>query len=155
MVMAKKRKPSTGKILNRKARHDYDLKDGVVVGLVLSGAETKSLRRGHGHLKGAYVTVKGDELWLINATITGDNSINISEEDQTRSRKILAKRKQIDELIASKKQGLTIVPTELMTRGRFIKLRISAGRGKKNYDKRESIKQRDMLRDQRRAGKNL
>lgn len=148
--MAKKHKPSTGKIINRKAKHDYELKDSIVVGLVLSGGETKSLRRNHGHLKGAYVTVKDDELWLINATITGDNSINISEEEQTRSRKILAKRKQIDELIAAKKQGLTIVPTELMTRGRYIKLRISAGRGKKNYDKRQTLKKRDQDRENNR-----
>lgn len=143
--MAKKK--SQGKILNRRAQFDYDLKEGVVVGLVLTGAETKSLRRGHGHLRGAYITVKDNELWLINATITGDNAIKIEDSDQTRARKVLAKRKQIDELIAVKKQGLSIIPTEIINKGRFIKLRIASGRGKKHYDKRDAIKKRDQDRE--------
>ncbi len=146
MVMAKKKRQSTGTIANRKARHDYDLKEDFVAGLVLSGAETKSLRRGHGHLRGAYVTIKDNELWLINCTITGDTSINIEESDQTRARKLLIKHKELDKLIAAKQQGLTIVPLDLLTRGRYIKLRISAGRGKKLYDKRNTIKQRDESR---------
>lgn len=141
--MVKKKPADTGKIINRRARFDYALGDDLVVGLQLTGAETKSLRRGHGQLRGAYVTVKDDELWLINATITGDNGIPIEETDKTRARKLLAKRKQITELLALKQQGQTIVPLELLTRGRFIKLRISVGRGKKHYDKRETIKRRD------------
>ena len=141
--MAKKKPQDTGKIVNRRARFDYALGDDLVVGLQLTGAETKSLRRGHGQLRGAYVTVKDAELWLINATINGDNGIPIEESDKTRARKLLAKRKQIDVLLAAKQQGQTIVPLELLTRGRFIKLRISVGRGKKNYDKRETIKRRD------------
>lgn len=142
-VMAKKSKPSTGKIMNRRARHDYALQDEYIAGLVLSGAETKSLRRGHGQLRGAYVTVKNDELYLINATITGDNSIPIAEEDQTRARKLLLKKKQIDQLLTAKQQGLTIVPLELLIKGRYIKLKISAGRGKKHYDKRHALRERD------------
>lgn len=145
MVMAKKK--TQGKILNRRAKFDYDLKEGLVVGLALTGAETKSLRRGHGHLRGAYITVKDNELWLINATITGDNAIKIEDSDQTRARKVLAKRKQIDELIAAKKQGLSIIPTEIINKGRFIKLRIASGRGKKHYDKRDTIKKRDQDRE--------
>lgn len=141
--MARKKPTQTGKIVNRRARFDYELSDDIVVGLALTGAETKSLRRGHGQLRGAYVTVKDDELWLINASITGDNGIPISEIDKTRARKLLAKRREIDALIAAKQQGRTIVPVELLTRGRFIKLRISAGKGKKHYDKRETIKRRD------------
>lgn len=141
--MAKKKPQDTGKIINRRARFDYALSDDLVVGLQLSGAETKSLRRGHGQLRGAYVTVKENELWLINATINGDNGIPIEDADKTRARKLLASRKQIDELMAAKQQGNTIVPLELLTRGRYIKLRISIGRGKKQYDKRETIKRRD------------
>lgn len=140
--MAKKR-PSTGTISNRRARHDYELKDEIVAGLVLNGRETKALRRGHGHLRGAYVTVKDNELWLINSTITGDNSINIDESEQTRARKLLVRRKELDQLLAAKQQGLTIVPLDLLTRGRYIKLRLSAGRGKKLYDKRATIKKSD------------
>ncbi len=142
-----KKKPNTTKtISNRRARHDYELSDGLIVGISLSGAETKSLRRGMGHLKGAYVNVHDNELWLVNATISGDGSIHISEEDKIRNRKLLAKRKEIETLVAAKQQGQTILPLELLTKGRYIKLRIAAGRGKKKYDKRETIKRRDQER---------
>lgn len=146
--MAKKnaRSNTTKQITNRRARFDYDLGDGLVVGIQLSGAETKSLRRGMGHLRGAYVNIKDGELWLINATITGDNAVRVAEEDKTRNRKLLASRKEIDALVAAKQQGQTIVPLELLTRSRFIKLRIAVGRGKKRYDKRETIKRRDTER---------
>ncbi len=139
----KKKKPAEGKILNRKARFDYELSDDLTVGIQLTGAETKALRRGHGQLRGAFVTVKDGELWLTNATITGDNSIKIDDADKTRPRKILAKRREIDHLLRLKDQGRTIIPTAVLTKGRFIKLQISAGKGKKNYDKRETIKRRD------------
>ena len=142
----KKKAQQAKTISNRRARHDYELGDGFVVGIALTGAETKALRRGEGHLKGAYVTVKDGELWLLNATITGDGSVRVPEEDRTRSRKLLAKRGQIDEFIAAKQQGQTIVPLELLTRGRYIKLRIAAGRGKKRYDKRQVLKKRDEQR---------
>ncbi len=143
--MAKKRGP-TGKISNRRARFDYDLQKEYIAGLVLTGAETKSLRRSHGHLRGAYITFKNNEPYLINATINGDNSINIPEEEQTRARKLLLHDKEIQQLLASKNQGLTIVPIELLIRGRYIKVKISAGKGKKNYDKRESMKKHDSER---------
>ncbi len=136
-----------GKITNRRARFDYELGDSLVVGLELSGAETKALRMGHGIIRGSYVTVKDDELWLVNAQISSSSGIPISQDDQTRSRKLLAKRKEIDKLIAAKNQGNTIVPLELLTRGRYIKLRISSGRGKKHYDKRENLKKRQQQRD--------
>ena len=145
--MAMNRASSPATIRNRRASHDYELGDSLVVGLQLSGAETKSLRQGHGHLRGAYVTVKNDELWLINATITGNNGIPIDETDKTRARKVLAKRREIDALIAAKQQGKTIVPLEILTRGRYIKLRISVGRGKKRYDKRQVLKARDDARN--------
>jgi SsrA-binding protein len=145
--MAKKKPSAPAAIRNRRARHDYDLGDSLVVGLQLSGAETKSLRQGHGHLRGAYVTVKSDELWLINATITGNNGVPIEDSDKTRARKILAKRREIDALVSGKQQGKTIVPLEILTGGRYIKLRISIGRGKKLYDKRQTLKARDDARD--------
>src|SRR5665213_1694935 len=135
------------KIVNRRARYDYELGDSLVVGLQLSGAETKALRMGHGQLRGAYVAEKDSELWLINAQINGSSGVLISEDDQTRSRKLLAKRKEIDSLIASRQAGNTIVPTELLTSGRYIKLRISVGRGKKRYDKRQTIKRRQQERE--------
>ena len=149
-----KKKRAAKKIGNRRARFDYQLGDSFVVGLQLTGGETKALRRGQGNLKGAYVTSKDNELWLINAQITGDGSIRVAEEDQTRSRKLLAKRKEIDELVARKQSGQTIVPLEVLTQGRYIKLRIALGTGKKKYDKREAIKKRDQERLNRAELKN-
>lgn len=146
--MAKKKANQTKRITNRRARHDYELGDSLVVGLELSGGETKSLRMGHGQLRGAYVTVKDNELYLINATITGSSGIPIDESDQTRARKLLAKKREIEALVAAKQQGRTIVPLEILTGGRYIKLRISVGKGKKQYDKRQTLKRRD---DDRRA----
>lgn len=144
--MAKKPQ-SSGKITNRRARHDYDLGDSLVVGLALTGAETKALRLGHGQLQGAYVTLKDNELWLLNAQIMSSSGVPIAEDDQVRSRKLLAKRSEIEKLTRAKGQGNTIIPLELLTKGRYIKLRIAAGRGKKQYDKRETLKRRQQERD--------
>ncbi len=142
-----KKKPAVKKsITNRRARHDYELDDSLVAGIALTGAETKALRMGHGQLRGAYVTIKDEELWLVNATINGTNGIPIDEATQTRSRKLLAKRREIEKFIAAKQQGRTIVPLEILTQGRFIKVRISAGKGKKLYDKRQTLKARDETR---------
>lgn len=146
--MAKKKRSQSKTIANRRARHDYELGDSLVVGLELTGAEVKALRMGHGHLRGAYVTVKDNELFLINATVAGSSGIPIGETDQTRSRKLLAKRREIKALLEAKQQGKTIVPLEVLTGGRFIKLRLAVGRGKKRYDKRQTLKERD---DSRRA----
>lgn len=144
--MAKKKPAQTKQITNRRAHHDYELGDSLMAGIELTGAETKALRMGHGQLRGAYVTVKGNELFLINATISGTAGIPISESDQTRARKLLIKRREIDHLLEAKQQGKTIVPLEILTRGRFIKVRISVGRGKKLYDKRQTLKKRDESR---------
>jgi SsrA-binding protein len=145
--MAKKKPANDKRISNRRARYDYELGESLVVGLQLTGAETKALRLGHGSLRGAYVTVKDNELWLINAQIMGARGIQISEDTQTRTRKLLAKKSEIHRLIQAKNEGRTIVPLELLTGGRYIKLRISAGKGKKSYDKRETIKRRQQERD--------
>lgn len=144
--MAKKSKNQTKQIVNRRARHDYELGDSLVVGLELTGREVKNLRIGHGQLRGAYVNVRNDELYLLNATINSSNSAPLSEQEQTRTRKLLAKRREIDRLIEAKKQGRTIVPLEMLTSGRYIKLRIAVGRGKKQWDKRQTLKKRDQER---------
>lgn len=142
----KKKQQQTKRITNRRARFDYELGDGLVAGLQLTGAETKSLRMGHGHLQGAYVTVKDGELWLINATINGTRGIPIDEASQTRARKLLVKQREIANLLTAKQQGKTIVPIELLTNGRYIKLRLAVGKGRKKYDKRQALKARDDLR---------
>jgi SsrA-binding protein len=139
----KKKTPQTKRITNRRARFDYELGDSLMVGLELSGAEVKSLRMGHGQLRGAYVSVKDDQLWLLGTAINGTSGIPISEQDQVRTRRLLAKRREIDALIEAKQQGRTIVPLELLTQGRYIKLRIAVGKGRKQYDKRQTLKKRD------------
>jgi len=144
--MANKKPNQSKTITNRRARADYELGDSLVVGLQLTGAETKNLRMGHGQLRGAYVTVKDNELWLLNATISGTNGIPLSESEQTRTRKLLAKKREVAALIEGKQQGKTIVPLDILTGGRFIKLRIAVGRGKRQYDKRQTLKARDEKR---------
>lgn len=134
------------KIVNRRARFDYELGDSMVVGIELTGAETKSLRLGHGQLRGAYVTVKDNQLWLLNTAINGTAGVPIQDSDQTRTRRLLAKRREINALIEAKQQGRTIVPMELLTQGRYIKLRLAVGKGKKQYDKRQVLKRRDETR---------
>lgn len=152
--MSRKKHKPQGAIQNRRARHDYELGDAIVAGLQLTGAETKSLRLGHGNLSGSYVTVKDGEIYLFNATIHGTSGVVVPIEDQTRTRKLLAKRREIEALIAAKQQGRTIVPLEILTKGRFIKVRISVGKGKKNYDKRQSLKKRDETRQMQQAARN-
>lgn len=144
-------------IQNRRARFDYELGDELVVGMELTGQETRAARDGHIQLKGSFVTVRDDELWLNNASFS--LKLNQRGESNARSvdtnpRKLLAKRKEIDALIAEKQQGMSIVPTKMLTRGRYIKLVIALGKGKKRYDKRETIKRRDQERDAKRILKN-
>ena len=152
--MKKKKQPGQKQITNRRARHDYELGDSLLAGISLTGGETKALRMGHGHLRGAYVTTKDGELWLIGATIASTKGISIPENEQTRSRKLLARRREINNLLAAKQQGRTIVPLEILTGGRFIKVRIAIGKGKKTYDKRQTIKKRDESRAMQAAIKN-
>jgi SsrA-binding protein len=147
------KKPSTGLIANRQARRDYAVIHTYEAGIVLSGAEVKSLRLGHGHLRGAYVVVKDDELWLNNATITPTNTNRNSfdEADQTRARKLLIKPKELKELASAKEQGLSIIPLMILNKKRFIKVEIATARGLKKYDKRERLKKRDTAIDIQRS----
>jgi SsrA-binding protein len=147
------KKPTPGLIVNRRARHDYATQQTYEAGLVLTGAEVKSLRQGHGHLRGAYVMTKDGELWLVNATITPTNTNRNSfdEANQTRNRKLLVKTKELDALTKAKEQGLTIIPLAILNKKRFIKIQIATARGLKKYDKRENIKKRDTQRDIQRS----
>lgn len=150
-IMTKQKHNNQGRIINRRASFDYELGDSLVVGIVLSGRETKALRMGHGQLRGAYVVVKNGELFLLNASIYSTNTFVIDDEEKTRSRKLLARQREIKAFINAKDQGRTIVPLEFLTQGRTIKLRIAVGKGKKNQDKRETIKKRDLDRDTQRG----
>lgn len=143
-----KKKPANQpkNIANRRARHDYELGDSLVAGIELTGGETKALRMGHGHLRGAYATLKNGEAYLFNATIVGTRGVHIPENEQTRTRKLLLKRREIENLEQAKQQGRTIVPLEIITGSRYIKVRLAVGKGKKKYDKRQTLKARDESR---------
>jgi SsrA-binding protein len=141
-----KSKPTTKKIVNRRAKYDYELGDSLVVGIQLTGPETKALRSGHGQLRGSYVALKDNELWLINAMIGAVANGFVKNIDQTRTRKLLAKRREIEKLGLDKQKNLSIVPLEFLTSGQYIKLKIAIGRGKKRYDKRQTIKAREEKR---------
>lgn len=123
--------------VNRRARFDYELGEELTVGMVLAGPEVRSIRDHHVQLKGAFVTIKDGELWLNNLTLGADTVRNI---------KLLATRKQIAGLMREKTAGSTIVPVRLLGGARHIKLVIAVGKGKKKYDKRETIKKRDIDR---------
>lgn len=157
MAQKKKSKPVQSAVLNRRARFDYELGDELIVGLSLTGPEVRAARDGHIQLKGSFVTIRSNELWLNNASF----SLKLQQRGQaeartidTEPRKLLASRKQIDTLAVRKKEGMTIVPTKLLTAGRYIKLVIALGKGKKNYDKRETLKRRDQSREAARAMKH-
>ncbi len=133
----KKKKTPDSVTVNRKARFDYVLGEELSVGMVLTGPEVRSIRDHHVQLKGSFVTIRNDELWLNNLTLGAETARNI---------KLLATRKQIIALEREKVAGSTIVPVKLLGGGRHIKLVIAVGKGKKKYDKRETIKKRDIER---------
>ena len=146
---AKNTKSTAPVISNRRASYDYELDDDLTTGIALTGREVRAARDGRVQLKGAFVTIRNGELWLNNASFS--LALNTKGQHETTvdtsARKLLAHRKQIDDLQEKKQAGMTIVPLRLLTRGRHIKLVIAAGKGKKHYDKRQSIKKRDQMRD--------
>lgn len=147
--MKKKAKPSAAVVQNRRARFDYALAGEYTVGIVLSGPEVKAARNNQVSLKGSYVNIKDGELWLTNASFSvlqTEPGKSVRTVD-TRPRKLLASKREIAELKAAKDQGLTIVPLSMTTKTRFIKLKISTAKGKKQYDKRETVKRRDIERE--------
>jgi len=142
----KKTQSKTKSITNKRAFFDYNIDEALIVGLVLTGREAKALRLGQGQLTGAYVTVKDNQLLLINCLISGNVRMPIDETEQTRPRQILAKKREIERIIQAKTQGKTIIPLEILNHGKYIKLKIATARGKKNYDKRQTLKARSEKR---------
>ena len=141
---------------NKKAFHDYFIEDKYEAGIVLKGWEVKSIRSGKGHLKESYVVIKGGEIYLIGCHISPITSIsNHITPDPTRSRKLLLNSREIKKLIGNvERAGYTIVPLNMhFSKGR-IKLEIGLAKGKKQYDKRESLKQKDWQKEQARILKN-
>ncbi|MDO5480682.1 MAG: SsrA-binding protein [Candidatus Saccharibacteria bacterium] len=132
-----KKKGSDSVTVNRRAHYDYTLGEELVCGLSLSGPQVRLIRDHHVQLKGSYVTIKDGELWLYGLTLGAEQTSNI---------RLLATKKQIASLERAKVDGSTIVPVKLLGGERHIKLVIAVGKGKKKYDKRETIKKRDIER---------
>jgi len=141
---------------NKKARFDYDILETYTAGIELHGFEVKAVRAHKAQLIGAHVTVRGNEALLLNASIPPYQTENTPPEyDPKRNRRLLLTKKEIEELANKEAQkGLTIVPLSLYNKGTKIKLDIAVVRGKKKYDKRESIKERETDIDIRRTLKN-
>jgi len=133
---------------NPRAKYDYQILETYEAGLVLTGQEVKSIKTGHISLRGSYVTIKGEEAWLINAQIPPYQPKNVpADYEPTRSRKLLLHKKEIKSLIGQTKQkGLTLVPLRVYTKRGKIKLGFALGRGKRKVDKREKIKKREVKR---------
>lgn len=135
-------------ILNRKARYNYQIFDTIEAGIVLTGTEIKSIRSGKANIKDSYATIKKGEVLLINMHISPYENGNIFNHEETRTRKLLLHKKEIKK-IESKitLEGYTLVPLKIYFKRGIAKIELGIAKGKKNYDKRETIKQRDIERD--------
>lgn len=139
---------------NRKAHHEYFLLEKLEAGIVLTGSEIKSIRAGQMSIKEAYVRVDGHEAWLIESHIAPYNPASRMNHDPKRPRKLLLHKKEIYHLWDEAKQKtLTIVPIQVYLKDGRAKLEIAVAKGKKNYDKRETIAKRDAEREIRREYK--
>ncbi|UCH43640.1 MAG: SsrA-binding protein SmpB [Dehalococcoidales bacterium] len=133
---------------NRKARHNYHVEDSVEAGIVLTGTEIKSVRSGRVSLGDSYVRPEKGEMWLLNAHIARYAAGSYMSHEPLRPRKLLMHRKEIN-MLTSKvlERGLTLVPLRLYIKGNLAKVEIALARGKKLYDKRESIIRREVERE--------
>lgn len=146
-----------GKLIaqNRKARYEYTILETVEAGIVLKGTEIKSIRAGRINLKDGYASIRDGEIWLYNVHIAPFEQGNQFNHDPVRPRKLLMKKKQIDSLLGEVKQGgNTLVPLKVYIKNGFAKVLIGLAKGKKQYDKRETIKRREQDRQMRRAIKD-
>ncbi len=136
-------------IHNKKATFNYEILERFEAGIVLEGYEVKAVRKGMGSLLGAYITLRGNEAFLVKAAIQPYQQANTPKGyNPERERKLLLSQKELKKLATElNTAGLTIVPISLYNKGRIIKLEIALVRGKKKQDKRESIKERDVKRD--------
>ncbi len=137
---------------NKRARHDYEILETWEAGLVLTGTEVKSLRDGRAQITDAYAVVKDGEVWLLNAHVAPYAMGNIWNHDPLRTRKLLLHKKEMLKLIgAVERKGLTVVALDMYFKDGRAKVRIGLARGKKQYDKRADLKERDDQRDMQRA----
>lgn len=136
---------------NRRANYDYAISEKMVAGVALTGAEVKSIKAGHVSLKGAYVNILTGEAYLIGAHVIPYQ--NAPDFESERSRKLLLHRRQINQLMERRQAGLSAVPLAILEQKGLIKVEIGIGRGKKRFDKRESIKRREQEREAARKAK--
>ena len=135
-------------VSNRKARHEYQILEVLEAGIVLKGTEVKSLRKRNANLQDSYAIIKNGELWLLGLHINPYELGNINNHDPVRTRKLLIQKKQLRKLVSSvSEQGLTLVPLSMYFKGPYAKVELAIARGKKSYDKRESIKKREAQRN--------
>ena len=135
-------------ILNRKARFDYEIFDTYEAGIALTGTEIKSIRNGNANIKDCYAIIKDGEAYILNMYIKEYAEGNIFNHEETRTRKLLLHKKEIYKMRdAIDREGYTLIPLKLYFKGNKAKLEIGVARGKKNYDKREAMKERDIKRD--------
>ena len=135
-------------ILNRKAKYNYQIFETVEAGIVLTGTEIKSLRLGKANIKDSYVRVKNNEMYIINMHISSYDNGNRFNHDETRERKLLLHKKEIFKFRDKiKLEGYTIIPLKVYLKNGRAKVLIGLAKGKKNYDKREDIKKRDIERN--------
>jgi SsrA-binding protein len=137
---------------NRKARHDYTIEDSLETGIVLTGSEVKSLREGRANIAEAYASEKDGELFLINAYIPEYKQAGPQNHEPRRPRKLLLHRRQIGRLVvAIQREGMTLVPLKLYFNNRgMAKLELGLAKGKRQYEKRETVKKRDWERQKAR-----
>jgi SsrA-binding protein len=154
-MSATKEKPrSDRKVVtaNRKARHEYSIEDTVEAGLVLTGTEIKSIRAGRVSLADSYARVENGEAWLYNLHISPYEQGNRFNVDSVRKRKLLLHRREIDRLIGkAQEKGMALIPLSLYLRHGFAKVELGTGRGKKLYDRRQAIADRDAQREKERV----
>ena len=141
---------------NKKAKHDYSIVDTIEAGIVLTGTEIKSVRAARIQLKDGYAQIKNGEAWLLNVHIAPFEQGNIWNQDPDRIRKLLLKKKQITKLENDLKgTGMTLVPLKVYLKNGFAKVLLGIAKGKRDYDKRESIKRREQERDIKRVIKRV
>ena len=135
-------------VSNRKARHDYFILDTVEAGLVLKGTEVKSLRSGNANLQDSHAVIKNGEVWLLGMHISPYEHGSYLNHEPRRTRKLLLSKREIRRLLTKvQEKGLTLIPLSIYFKGPYAKVELAVAAGKKSYDKREAIKQRDAKRD--------
>jgi len=135
-------------VSNRKARHDYFILDTVEAGLMLKGTEVKSLRSGNANLQDSHAVIKNGEVWLLGMHISPYEHGSYLNHEPRRTRKLLLSKREIRRLLTKvQEKGLTLIPLSIYFKGPYAKVELAVAAGKKSYDKREAIKQRDAKRD--------